>query len=136
MPNGLSWHARCSLEGMNQLALLGLALVACVPSQTAPQVSATHTTGASADDVSTMFRTAGEPVRRCVGGGSGKITFRVTNQDGVLHVTPEPAASLDPRAQACAMDALSAIWLEETGSNVGGPAVPPPGFVSLVTVAW
>lgn len=90
----------------------------------------------TSEEVRAIFRPAAEPMQRCLAGKSGKITIRLTNRDGVLHAEIEPASSLDPTARACVLDALSTVWLEATGSNVGGPSVPPPGFASLLTIAW
>lgn len=106
------------------------------PPPPAPRLDATETEGASPEKVRAIFQPAAEALHRCSRGQTGKLTMRVTNRAGTLQVDAQPGASLDPTLRACAQDALSAVWLEETGSNVGGPAVPPPGFVSLITVTW
>jgi hypothetical protein len=53
-----------------------------------------------------------------------------------LHVTAQPGTSLDPTQRSCAVEALTRAFGTETASNVGGPAVPPSGFTSLLTVRW
>lgn len=106
------------------------------PAPATPRMEATETVGLPPQQVQSMFRSAAEPIQRCAPGSSGKITVRVLRVDGALRVEAAPGASLDPVVQRCILDALSSVPLSETGSNVGGPAVPPPGFVSHVTVSW
>jgi hypothetical protein len=84
-----------------------------------------------------ILKPALESVRRCVGDdGGGKLNIQLTNRSGALEVVVEPGQSLDPTARACVLEALTSVYLEQTGSNAGGPAVPPSGFTSMVTVSW
>ena len=45
-------------------------------------------------------------------------------------------ATLDPTAHRCVLEALSTVDLPDTAANAGGPAVPPSGFTSLITLSW
>jgi hypothetical protein len=85
---------------------------------------------------SAAFQTARGHLEQCHPGSSGKVNVRVTREGGSTHLHIEPGASLDPSEGHCVLEALSTVELEETGSNVGGPAVKPSGFTSLITISW
>ncbi|MBS2018839.1 MAG: hypothetical protein JST00_38585 [Deltaproteobacteria bacterium] len=93
--------------------------------------------GTTASQLQTMFGRAAEPLHRCLPGQSpGKLILRVTSKNGVLSVVPVAGFRLDDAGRSCAFEALSQIYLSETGSNTGGVSIPPSGFTSLFTVAW
>jgi hypothetical protein len=92
--------------------------------------------GATASELRAIFQPALEPVRRCLAGSAGKLNVRLTNRSGGLEISVAPGESLSPTARACVLEALTAVYLEATGANVGGPGLPPSGFTSLVSVSW
>jgi hypothetical protein len=105
-------------------------------SSTPARLEVTQAQGLPAERIQTLLAPAAEPLHRCMSGRTGKITLRVTSRNGALAVSVEPGVSLGDAARTCAFDALSTVVLEETGSNAGGPGIPPSGFTSLVTVSW
>jgi hypothetical protein len=123
-------------------ALALLVLAACTrpaagpSSSRAPRLEVERSEGASNERVRRLFSRAPQPLAPCLPAGGGKLHLRVTSIDGRLHIDLEPGSSLDPRTRECALEALEAVYLEETGSNTGGPAVPPPHFTSDVTLSW
>lgn len=100
------------------------------------ELEVTETTGLPPEQVHAIFEPAAEPLARCLPGQSGKINVRVQGATGALHVFLDPSVSLDERARECAASTLSQVYLEQTGSNAGGPDVPPSGFTSILTVSW
>ena len=101
-----------------------------------PRLQVTQAENIPSERVQTLFRPALSPLQHCFPGSSGKVVIRLTTVKGALAVGFEPSASLDPTMRSCATDALTKVYVQETGSNVGGPAVPPSGFTSLITVSW
>ncbi len=86
--------------------------------------------------VAQAYQAAREPLQSCQQSGGGKVNVRITRQEGRFHLSVEPGASLDPSARHCVLEALSTVELEDTAGNVGGPAIKPSGFTSLITVSW
>jgi hypothetical protein len=84
----------------------------------------------------TAYQAAQPHVARCHPGTAGKVEVRLTKEDRATHLHIEPGTSLNPAEGHCVLEALSTVDLEETGGNVGGPAVKPSGFTSLITISW
>lgn len=130
------------VRGVVVLVFVGCAAATSSPSVTsasAPRakVQVVRAEGLPPERVSAIFGPAAAPIEHCMPAGSrGKIEVRVQSRGGALDVAVVPGASLDPRARACALDALSSVYLEETATNAGTPAVPPSGFTSLLMVSW
>jgi len=103
---------------------------------TLPRLEVRQSEGLPPESVQTMFRPAVEPLQHCMTTAGGKVNLRVTSKDGVLRVKVEPAASLDPTARECALEALTTVYLEQTASNAGGVSIPPTSFTSLLTLSW
>lgn len=102
-----------------------------------PRLEVREAEGLPPERVQTIFRPAVEPLKHCLTrSAAGKINLRVTSTDGVLKLRVEPAASLDPTARECALEALTTVYLEQTGSNVGGVSIPPSNFTSMLTLSW
>lgn len=101
-----------------------------------PQVDVTRSEGVPAERMRRILDVAVDPLQHCVPGTSGKMNVRVTSAGGTVHFMVEPGASLSPAARHCAIEALSQVYFEQTGSNVGGPGAPPSSFTSLLTVSW
>jgi hypothetical protein len=99
-------------------------------------LTVTRAEGLPAERLRAIFAPALVSLERCLPGKGGTLEVSVWRSAGALHVRVEPGASLDPTARRCAAAALSAVYYQETASAVGGPAVPPPGFSSLLTVSW
>ncbi len=121
-----------------------LRLLACAPDVAAPRVvtttsatrmDVTQADGISSERVRELLAPATGRLRRCVPEGGRALALRVTSEDGVLRVAPASGSASDATS-ACVAAALSSVHLEPTGSNSGGPAVPPTGFTSLITVEW
>jgi hypothetical protein len=100
------------------------------------QVVVKRAAGALDTESSAAFQAAGPHLEHCHPGNAGKVEVRITKQDRATHLHIEPGASLDPVEGHCVLEALSTVDLEETGGNVGGPAVKPSGFTSLITISW
>jgi hypothetical protein len=100
------------------------------------QLVVTRAQGVPAKQLQTIFTRALGPLERCLPGAGGLLELRVTTRNGALDVSAAPGASIDPTARECAAAALEKVYLQETASHAGGPAVPPSGFTSLVTVRW
>jgi hypothetical protein len=96
----------------------------------------TEASGLPRELVARVYEAAREPLQGCQQSGGGKVNVRITRHEGLFHLSVEPGASLDPSARHCVLEALSTVDLEETGGNVGGPAIRPSGFTSLITVSW
>jgi hypothetical protein len=102
----------------------------------AVHLEVTEATGLSPALMTQVYQAAREPLQGCRQSGGGKVNVRITREGGVLHLSVEPGASLDPTARHCVLEALSTVDLEETGGNVGGPTVRPSGFTSRISVSW
>jgi hypothetical protein len=98
------------------------------------QLSVTETNGVEPAAVGQIYASAREALGHCRQPGGGTVYVRVQKQGPSLHMKIEPGATLDPLAHRCVLEALSTVDLPDTGSNGGGPAVPPSGFTSLLTV--
>jgi len=86
--------------------------------------------------VGKVYAAAREPLGHCHQPGGGTVHVRIVRQGMSLHMHIEPGATLDPEAHRCVLEALSTIDLPDTGGNGSGPAVPPSGFTSLLTLTW
>lgn len=74
---------------------------------------------------------------RSASGGGGKVEVLVARDPtGGISLSVRPGSSLSPTATHCVLEALSAVDVEQTGSNTGGISIRPSGFSSLVTVSW
>jgi hypothetical protein len=89
------------------------------------------------DDASNAAMQAARPnLEHCHPGTAGKIEVRLTQRDRATQLHIQPGASLNPIEGHCVLEALSTVDLGETAGNVGGPAVKPSGFTSLITISW
>jgi hypothetical protein len=102
----------------------------------APEREIAADEGRRRDRVTAALAAARSDLRRCTGGRGGVLVVRVVEGPTGFAVDAAPGSSLDPNARACAVAALSRTFATETGSNAGGPAIPPSGFTSHFTVRW
>lgn len=102
----------------------------------APRFEVTQAEGLNTERAHALVVRATEPLKHCLPDTGGKVNVRVSRLDGELRVLIEPSSSLSLTARACATEALTRVYVDEAGSNTGGPGVPPSNFTSLVTVWW
>ena len=100
------------------------------------QLSVAEAQGLDPAIVGKVYAAAREPLGHCHQPGGGTVHVRIVKQGVSLHMHIEPGATLDPEAHRCVLEALSTIDLPDTAANAGGPAVPPSGFTSLITLTW
>jgi hypothetical protein len=100
------------------------------------QLAVTEANGVEPTTMTNTYAPAREVLGHCPQAGGGTVHVRVQKQGASLHMKIEPGATLDPLAHRCVLEALSTIDLPDTGGNGGGPAVPPSGFTSLLTVTF
>ena len=86
--------------------------------------------------VSKVYSQARESLGHCHQPGGGTVHVSIERKGTSLHMHIEPGATLDPTAHRCVLEALSTVELHDTAANAGGPAVPPSGFTSLITLTW
>jgi hypothetical protein len=106
------------------------------PAGNAVQLNVTDANGLDPATVGNMYGTAREALAHCHQPGGGTVHVRIVKQGASLHMHVEPGATLDPLAHECVLQALSTVDLPDTAANQGGPAVPPSGFTSLLTITW
>jgi hypothetical protein len=106
------------------------------PSGDGVRVSVTEANGLDPAVVSKVYSAARESLGHCHQPGGGTVHVRIVRQGLSLHMHIEPGATLDPTAHQCVLEALSTVELPDTAGNGGGPAVPPSGFTSLITLSW
>jgi hypothetical protein len=91
----------------------------------------------AATPLEAALQPARERVARCLPTSSGKLEIVVTRyQGGSVQLSIAPSASLDPTARDCVLEALSTVDIEQAGGSVGGPAIPPTGYTSLIRISW
>jgi hypothetical protein len=100
------------------------------------RLEVTRATGGLDSESSSAVEAARPHLEHCHPGGGGKIAVQITKHERATYMSIVPGESLDPTAGHCVLEALSTVDLPETGSNVGGPAVKPSGFTSLITISW
>ena len=106
------------------------------PKKERVHLEVTKAQGGLDNESSAAVEAARPHLEHCHPGSGGKIAVQVTKQARATYMSVVPGESLDPTAGHCVLEALSTVDLPETGSNVGGPAVKPSGFTSLITVSW
>jgi len=100
------------------------------------QLSVTDTRGLDPAAVVTFYTAAREALGHCHQPGGGTVHVRIVKEGPSLRMHIEPGATLDPTAHRCVLEALSTIDVPDTAANTGGPATPPSGFTSLITLSW
>jgi len=96
----------------------------------------TKAQGGLDSESSAAIEAARPHLEHCHPGSGGKVAVQVTKQARATYMSIVPGESLDPTQGHCVLEALSTVDLPETAGNVGGPAVKPSGFTSLITVSW
>jgi hypothetical protein len=100
------------------------------------RLQVTKAQGGLDSESSAAIEAARPHLEHCHPGSGGKIAVQVTKQARATYMSVVPGESLDPTEGHCVLEALSTVDLPETGGNVGGPAVKPSGFTSLITISW
>ncbi len=101
-----------------------------------PRVEVVRSEGLTPARLDAMSSAARRSLQHCPATNGGALVVALSSDAQGLHVTVAPGTSLDPTARSCAVEALTRTFGTETASNVGGPAVPPTGFTSLLTIRW
>jgi hypothetical protein len=100
------------------------------------QLAVTEASGLDPGALAKVYGAARESLAHCHQPGGGTVHVRIVRQGTSLHMHIEAGATLDPTAHRCVLESLSTVELPDTASNGGGPAVPPSGFTSLLTLSW
>jgi hypothetical protein len=100
------------------------------------QLTVSEALGLDPAIVGQVYGQARESLGHCHQPGGGTVHVSVVKRGASLQMHIEPGATLDPLAHRCVLEALSTVELPDTAANGGGPAVPPSGFTSLITLTW
>jgi len=100
------------------------------------QLTVSEALGLDPAIVGQVYGQARESLGHCHQPGGGTVHVSVVKRGASLQMHIEPGATLDPLAHRCVLEALSTVELPDTAANAGGPAVPPSGFTSLITLTW
>jgi hypothetical protein len=102
------------------------------------RLTVTDTEGCQPDQIADLVSPVRSQIERCRGASGGKLLVRVRKvPGGRLAFDVAPGTSLDPTEKRCVLDALNSLPQSESSTAwTGGPAVPPTGFSSLLTIEW